>query len=69
VMHELSSIAFPSISTGAFGYPIAEAAEVAVRTVGGALRTFPTDVTFCCHSPSDLAVYEGVLARWNESAG
>ena len=68
-MHGLSSIAFPSISTGAFGYPIAEAAEVAARTVGSALRTFPMDVTFCCYSPSDLAVYERVLVKWNESAG
>jgi O-acetyl-ADP-ribose deacetylase len=68
-MHGLSSIAFPSISTGAFGYPIVQAAEVAVRTVGIVLRagTNPTDVTFCCHSQSDLAVYEGVLERWNEA--
>lgn len=29
----LSSVAFPAISTGAFGYPLREAAEVAVRTV------------------------------------
>lgn len=29
----IRSIAFPSISTGAFGYPTAEAAEVALRTV------------------------------------
>lgn len=31
--HSLSSIAFPSISTGAFGYPKAEAAAVASRTI------------------------------------
>ncbi len=31
--HRLSSIAFPAISTGAFGYPLREAAAVAVRTV------------------------------------
>ena len=31
--HGISSIAFPAISTGAFGYPMKEAAEVALRTV------------------------------------
>lgn len=32
--HGLESVAFPAISTGAFGYPIREAAEVALRAVG-----------------------------------
>src|SRR5689334_8805825 len=31
--HQLKSIAFPSISTGAFGYPITEAARIALETV------------------------------------
>ena len=31
--HELSSVAFPSISTGAYGYPVDRAAPIAVRTV------------------------------------
>ncbi|NGP87639.1 macro domain-containing protein [Fodinibius halophilus] len=31
--HDISRVAFPSISTGAFGYPMEEAAEVAFRTV------------------------------------
>jgi len=31
--HGLRSVAFPAISTGAFGYPLEEAAEVAIRTV------------------------------------
>jgi O-acetyl-ADP-ribose deacetylase (regulator of RNase III) len=36
--HKLHSIAFPSISTGAYGYPIAEAAEIAVDAAAGALE-------------------------------
>lgn len=32
--HQIDSIAFPSISTGAFGYPMEEAARVAFETVG-----------------------------------
>jgi O-acetyl-ADP-ribose deacetylase (regulator of RNase III) len=50
IAHEegLTSIAFPSISTGAFGYPTHEAAGVAVRTVAEALPQFPsiTEVRF-----------------------
>jgi O-acetyl-ADP-ribose deacetylase (regulator of RNase III) len=34
----IKSVAFPSISTGAFGYPIHEAAEIAVRTVAETLQ-------------------------------
>jgi O-acetyl-ADP-ribose deacetylase (regulator of RNase III) len=32
------SISFPSISTGAYGYPLRDAAEVAIRTVAECLR-------------------------------
>ncbi len=58
--HGLRTIAFPSISTGAYGYPVARAAEVAVRTVAEFLRSRPAsiEVTFCCFSPSDLKAYE-----------
>ena len=35
--HELTSLAFPAISTGAFGYPVDEAAEIAVKTVAEVL--------------------------------
>src|SRR5271157_5795841 len=35
--HGIRSLAFPSISTGAFGYPVHEAAEIAVRTIAETL--------------------------------
>jgi len=35
---EVRSISFPSISTGAYGYPMNEAARIALETVGGYLR-------------------------------
>ena len=35
--HQVSSVAFPSVSTGAYGYPVDEAAEIAVQTVVGQL--------------------------------
>ena len=57
------TIAFPSISTGIYGYPIEAAAEIAVATVRAKLAVLPTivQVTFCCFSAGDLAVYEGLL--------
>ena len=46
----LATIAFPAISTGIFGYPPDDAAEIAVRTVAETLPRTPglTQVTFCC---------------------
>jgi len=38
--HGLESIAFPAISTGAFGYPLAEAAKIALRTVAAKALEF-----------------------------
>lgn len=56
----VESMAFPSISTGIFGYPIELAAIVAISTVEKFMETHPhpTEVVFCCYSSSDLAVYE-----------
>ena len=61
--HEIASIAFPSISTGVYGYPIESAAKVAVSTVRSSLKELVgiREVIFCCFSPQDLAVYERML--------
>jgi len=57
------SIAFPSISTGIYGYPIALAAAVAVNTVRATLGDSSTirKVWHCCFSVADLAIYQQVL--------
>ena len=50
------SIAFPCISTGIYGYPKEEAAQIAVREVRAFLsNTEPMEVIFCCFSPRDVA--------------
>jgi O-acetyl-ADP-ribose deacetylase (regulator of RNase III) len=61
--HQLSSIAFPSISTGIYGYPIELAALVAVSTVKRFVRqpSSLAQITFCCFSEHDLAIYRRTL--------
>ena len=59
----VKSIAFPSISTGVYGFPKDLAAPIAIATV----RAFPLaadaidSVTFCCFSAEDLALYQELL--------
>lgn len=64
VAHDLATLAFPSISTGIYGYPIERAAPLAVAAVRQAVRGAAAirEVIFCCFSPGDLAVYEEALA-------
>ena len=60
-----ATIAFPSISTGIYGYPIELAAEIAIATVrdfADAANSRLSEVTFCCFSIEDLDVYEQILA-------
>lgn len=59
----IRSIAFPSISTGVYGYPIELAAPLAVATVRDSLRDSSQvkEVTFCCFSALDFEVYQRAL--------
>ncbi len=60
----LRSVAFPAVSTGAFGYPLAEAAEVslaAVEAEAARLRHVRL-VRFVLHTEADLAQFEHALA-------
>lgn len=61
----LETLAFPGISTGAYGYPKREACEVAVGTVSGWLATheLPRATVFCCFSLGDAGLYRARLER------
>ncbi len=63
--YELDSIAFPAISTGIFGYPPEEAAEVVLKAV---LETIPQlhqvkKIRFVLYSDKDLEIYERTLSH------
>ncbi len=59
----IRSISFPSISTGAFGYPVEKASRIALTTVVGFVREYNgiDEVHFVLHSKHDLMIYEGEL--------
>ena len=63
--HGLKSVAFPSISTGIFGYPIEEAAPIAVGTAREHLagETSVEDVVFVAFSVEDYEVYRRVVGQ------
>jgi O-acetyl-ADP-ribose deacetylase len=63
---KLASVSFPSISTGAYGYPVDEAAEVALSAVISFLkqkRSSLEEVVFVLYGRSALEVYERALKR------
>jgi O-acetyl-ADP-ribose deacetylase (regulator of RNase III) len=63
VQHDVRTIAFPAISCGVYGYPLAQAVRVAVETVVAELcaARLPLQVTFACFGADALAAYEREL--------
>jgi O-acetyl-ADP-ribose deacetylase len=61
--NHLSSIAFCAISTGAFGYPVEEGAEVALKTVLGELPSLQSvkKIRFVIYDEPTLAIFQRVL--------
>jgi O-acetyl-ADP-ribose deacetylase (regulator of RNase III) len=57
----LRSVAFCCISTGVFGFPQREAAEIAVETVTAFQKEHPIDVVFNVFKEADLRLYQVLL--------
>ncbi|MFP4662804.1 MAG: O-acetyl-ADP-ribose deacetylase [Bacteroidales bacterium] len=61
--HRLSSIAFPNISTGVYGFPKGKAAKIAVDTVRDymANHNYPEKVYFVCFDDENYDIYQKLL--------
>ncbi|MGH8107574.1 MAG: O-acetyl-ADP-ribose deacetylase [Arenimonas sp.] len=61
--HGYRSIAFPSISTGIYGYPMDQAVPIAVDTAVQFSNSEPgiDEIIFCCFSAADLIIYQSAL--------
>ena len=61
--HDLHSIAFPAISTGAYGFPDLRAARIAVEELRDAAERYPrlTDIRVICFSEPSLAAYDHIM--------
>ena len=61
--HKISSIAFPSISTGVYGYPVEEASRIALKTVLDYLKDHPEIklVRFVLFDANTFGVYQEAL--------
>ncbi len=67
--HGLKSVAFPSISTGAYGYPVAEAAKVALRAVADFLRNYETSLEEIRFVLYDARTYHTYVSKLIECQG
>jgi len=64
-VHTIKSIAFPCISTGAYGFPHKKAAKIALSAVKDFLQS-PSplmEVIFCCYLREDFLIYEALLNK------
>jgi len=66
--HELSSLAFPAISTGVYGFPKERAAGIATRAVADWLaeHRIPERVVYCCFSEADAEILRSRLREQGE---
>ena len=64
--HGIATLDFPSISTGVYGYPLPQAATIALRTIMDFLAShpLPQQVRMVCHREEIAAVYRQVWNLW-----
>lgn len=65
VQHGVETMAFPSISTGAYAFPLERAAPIAIDTIADFLAhdTTLTQVFMVCFDASTLRIYQAALIR------
>lgn len=67
--HGIDSLAFPAISCGVYGYPMAGATEIAVKTLYTAAQSqsLPSQVIFACFNEAALTLYQDTLRRYEKA--
>ena len=67
--HRLATIAFPSISTGAFGFPVERASRIALNAIALYLSTavFPKRILMVCFSHNDFQIYTDSLKELTDA--
>ena len=65
------TVAFPSISTGVYHFPVEHAARIAIAAIGGFLASHPEieRVTMVCFDRTTLAAYQDALAEAGQADG
>ncbi len=68
---DCATVAFPAISTGAYGFPLERATAIAVRAVLAwlAVEALPERVTFCCFSEAAERAYRARLQAESDAGG
>jgi len=68
--YQLSSIAFPSLSTGAYGFPVERASRIALKTIASYLSAavLPEKVVIVCFSHNDYQIYSSSLKEVTDAA-
>jgi O-acetyl-ADP-ribose deacetylase (regulator of RNase III) len=68
VQHGLKTIAFPALSTGAYGFPLERATRLAIGEVKRFLAGNPSieKVVFVCFDKYAYGIYEKVLQEWSD---
>ena len=63
VKYQCDSLAFPGISTGVYGYPKQQAAEIALHSIRATAEHMDSvpEIIFCCFSKDDLQRYSALL--------
>ncbi len=67
--HRLETVAFPSISTGVYGFPIERASRIALKTVASYLSNavFPKKIVIVCFSRSDYHIYSNSMKELTDA--
>lgn len=68
LQHKLKTIAFPAISTGAYGFPKLQAAQITINEVNNFLRDHSSleEVIFVCFNDEMKTIYEQVIKNLNK---